>query len=348
MHITYDKDNSLTKDPKKILQIQAQYYKKLYTSNKNISASLDDTPRNVLSIVQKQNLDRELTIEELGTAIKEMSKDKTPGISGFQVNVYIMFWNRLKEPLFNAFRYAFETGILNNDARIGLISLIPKKERNLHYVKNWRPIVLLNTDYKILAKAIANRMKTVLPGIIGEDQSGFMKSRLISTNLRKILDTINYAEKQQIPGIFVVINFEKAFDRVEYSALMKILEWFNFGKIFCRWVKFLFTNMQLATLNNGYTSVYFSPSRALFQGNPIASFLFIVVIEILAIRICNNKRIKGIKIHDEEILLCLFADDLGMLLEYNAASWGQVVNELDWFQNNTGMLINYEKQRYIG
>ena len=234
-------------------------------------------------------------------------------------------------------------GQLNDSARYGLISLIPKKDRDLNYVKHWCPIILLNTDYKILAKIMANRLKKVIPDIIHEDQTGFIKSRIISSNLRKILDIMEFTSKFNIDSVLVVIDFEKAFDYVEYKALLSILRWFGTGDTFCSWVSLLFTDINLATLNNGLTSRYFSPSRALFQGNPIASFLFVIVIELLATQLRQNKNIKGIKVLNEEILMCLFADDLALLLEFTNKCWENVVKELESFQKNTGILINYEK-----
>ena len=285
MNSTYNECGLLTSNPKEILKIQANYFSKLFTSDTNIECKIDITPEKQLSEKQKCDLDVDLQIDEVSKAIKEMAKDKTPGTSGFQVNMYVMFWTRLKEPLFNAFRFVYAKGYLNESARRGLITLIPKKDRYLNYVKNWRPIILLNTDYKIIAKVIANRLKTVLPDIIHHNQTGFMKERLISMNLRKILDTINYVESQNMPGVFFAIDFQKAFDRVEYSSLYKIMKWFNFGQNIINWIKLLFTNIKIATLNNGYTSPYCRPTRALFQGNPVASFLFIIVIELLAVQI---------------------------------------------------------------
>ena len=343
MHATYDQHNKLINDPKQNLRIQSQFYQKLYTSDSNIRCTIKNKPDRVLSNSQREALDCDLSLDEITTAVKEMAKDKTPGTSGFQVNLYVMFWMHLKKPLYEAFKFAHAEGQLNSSARYGLISLIPKKERDLNYVKNWRPIILFNTDYKILAKVMANRLKAVISGIVHNDQTGFIKSRLISTNLRKILDIMEHTKNENLAGILVAIDFEKAFDRVEYSALLTILKWFNCGEVFCSWVKLLFTDIKLATLNNGYTSQYFTPSRALFQGNPITSFLFVIVIKLLATQLRQNEKIKGIKIQSKEILMCLFADDLALLLEYGNSCWENVVYELNVFQKCTGMLINYEK-----
>ena len=113
--------------------------------------------------------------------------------------------------------------------RRGIIKVIPKKDADPRFVKNWRPITLLNTDYKIAGKAIANRLKIVIPKIVNNDQTGFIKGRFIGENIRLIEGIINYTATQNIPGRLLFLDFEKAFDTVERSFIWKTLESFNFG-----------------------------------------------------------------------------------------------------------------------
>ena len=166
-----------------------------------------------------------------------------------------------------------------------------------------------------------------------------MKNRNIAVNLRKILDALQITSEQNIQSVFVALDF----DRVDHSALYNIMQWFNFGPNLIKWVQLLFNQINFTVINNGYTSNFFVPSRGVFQGNPIASFLFVLVIELLATKLCNNQKIKGISVLDQELLLILFTDDLGLLLEYNQESWNQTMNELSQFQQQSGMLINYNK-----
>ena len=84
------------------------------------------------------------------------------------------------------------------------------------YSKNWRPIILLNTDYKILAKAYANWVKSVLDSIIHKNLTGFLKGRQIIDNVRSIIDTINYVQSKKIAAVLISVDFEKAFDKVQY------------------------------------------------------------------------------------------------------------------------------------
>ena len=104
----------------------------------------------------KENCEGLLTKEECLQALKSMNNEKTPGTDGLPVEFYKVFWNDLSEDFLNSFNYAYQKGQLSVSQRRGIIKLIPKKDAEPYYVKNWRPITLLNCDYKIAAKTIAN------------------------------------------------------------------------------------------------------------------------------------------------------------------------------------------------
>ena len=112
--------------------------------------------------------------KECFEAIKTMSKDKTPGSDGLPTNFYQLFWEDIKGILCNVFNDCYQNGEMTTSMKRGIITLLPKKKgKDALHLKNWRPITLLNTDYKILAKILANRLKKVLPLIIDSDQTGF-------------------------------------------------------------------------------------------------------------------------------------------------------------------------------
>jgi len=115
-----------------------------------------------------------LTETECLQALKKMESDKTPGTDEF----YKVFWKDISFFSISALNYAFDSGCLSVTQRRGVIKLIPKKDAELYFIKNWRPISLLNTNYKIAAKSIANRIKLVLPNLINHDQTGFLKGQI--------------------------------------------------------------------------------------------------------------------------------------------------------------------------
>ena len=314
MSATYE-NGVITRNQGKILRIQKDYYEKLYTSNPDFQCQIRGEPEKVISEELKELIDAPVSMQEIQLVIKSTVKNKSPGLSGLSVEFYIVFWNHLKDIYFEAINYAFLQGVLHQSARYGIISLIPKPDRNLLYVKNWRPIILLNLDFKILSKVIANKIKLTLNDIIHPDQAAFVKGRNLADNVRKIFDMLKIADEDNLPGIFVSIDFQKAFDMVEYKCVDEALRWFHFGPVIRQWVKLLFESFYQQTYSNGYFSEEITTSKGLFQGNPVAPYFFIIVMEILAIKLRRNKDIKGLKVGEQELLLAIFTDDLGLMLK---------------------------------
>ena len=170
-------------------------------------------------------------------ALKDMGNGKSPGNDGLPSEFYKTFWSDISEPLLKALNYGFEIGQLSVSQRRGIIKLIPKKSEELYYIRNWRPLTLLNCDYKIAAKAIVNRLKAHLSKLINNDQSGFIKGRFIGENIRLIDSLINYAATKNIPGLLLFLDFEKAFDTLEWPFIQKTLVSFGFGPSIVQWFK---------------------------------------------------------------------------------------------------------------
>lgn len=112
-------------------------------------------------------------------------------------------------------------------------------------MKNWRPISLLNTDYKILARDLADRLKVVINKIIHTDQNGYIKGRSIGYNIRLIQDVIEYFENDNTEGAIIFLDFHKAFETVNHTILHLVLEKFNFGNPFIKWVKTVYCKAEL-------------------------------------------------------------------------------------------------------
>ena len=129
----------------------------------------------------------------------------------------------------NHFPEAFENSYLHSSARRGIIMWIPKKSKNANLLANWRPLMLLNTDFKLILKVLAYKMKKFLNKLINKDQIEFMQGRVISQNIRKMLNIIQYAKDKKVKAISVSLDFKKCFDKIEHSALYSILKAFNFG-----------------------------------------------------------------------------------------------------------------------
>jgi hypothetical protein len=207
---------------------------------------------------QKEACDMSITESEILKSIKALSSGKTPGSDGLPADFYKFFWCDIKRLLSESIIYAMEKGELSIEQKRGIITLLPKKGKNRLYLKNWRPISLLNTDYKIIGKILATRLQQVLPTIIHDDQSGYLKGRFIGQNIRILEDITFFTKQKQLPGVLLSIDFEKAFDSLNWNFLFKTLKHVNFGETFIGYVKTMYNNTESTVLNNGNIGTFSS------------------------------------------------------------------------------------------
>lgn len=346
-------NNDEVTNPNLILDEERKFYKKLYTSTLDggDSSGIETTFLPKLSIPKLDHYDKEfcdsdLNIDECAKALKDMPNDKSPGSDGLTTNFYKFFWPDIKDLLFDSYCYSFKNGILSPDQRRAVINLIPKKDKDLRHLKNWRPVSLLNTDYKILTKTLSNRLQQVISKLIHSDQVGYIHGRFIGENIRTISNLMTYTSLNKIPSLIALVDFEKAFDTIEWSFLFESLQRYNFGDSFIGWIKTLYTDISSCTGNNGYFSRYFNLSRGLRQGCSISALLFILVAEILAIAIRSNKNINGIKVDDKIFKINLLADDTTLFLA-DFTSLEAAISLFDTFALCSGLKINIEKTEVI-
>ena len=225
------------------------------------------------------------------------------------------------------------------------MSLLPKGNKNTKYIRNLRALTILNYDYKILAKLMDNRIREVLDKLIHPDQTGFIKGRHISTNVRKSLDVIEYCGKNKIPAMILSIDMEKCFDRIDYSAVTGALKYFNFGPNFIKWTSLFFTNFEVCTQNHGHRSRYFRKERSINQGCPFSPSVYLLISEIIANKLRNHDEIQGINIGKVELLLSMFADDMDLYLPYKQTVLNAVLRSLTLMEINLGIKVSYEKTK---
>ena len=273
--------------------------------------------------------------------------NKTPGSDGFTIEFYRFFWPAIGPIMVDSFNYAFKNGEMSISQKRGIISLIPKKDKDKKYLKNWRPISLLNNDYKIVTKALALRLEKVLPTIISANQTGYVKGRYIGESIRIITDMMSFTKKKNIPGLAVFLDFEKAFDSIEWCYLQKCLEAFNFGPQLRQWISVLYNNISSCVLNNGFATKHFNLSRGVRQGCPLSGILFVIGVEILSNAIKRSKEIEGIQIdQNKSIKLTQYADDTTVFVK-NIRSVHRLFDLLRQFENCSGLRINQSKSEIL-
>ena len=144
----------------------------------------------------------------------------------------------MSDILINSVNYSYETGTLSVSQRRGIVKLILKKDADLSLTKTWRPLTLLNCDYKIATNAIASRINFFLAKLISDDQTGFIKNRFIGENI------LRYTAARNIPGPLLFLDFEKAFDTLEWTFIQKTLKYFGYGPQLLKWINIFYCNTE--------------------------------------------------------------------------------------------------------
>ena len=341
------KDEIIT-DNKKILQEQHNFFKSLYSTRHMVISEdyLTDIDFPQLTHDQKELLAQDITLSEIKSALFDMKFDKVTGSQGLPPEWYVKFWDEISGLLFHVITDASKLGFDKSSSR-GIITLMEKPGRDKMRISQWRPLTMLNTDFKILSKLLARRMKKVLPSIIHHDQAGFMVNRGTTDNLMKLITTMEYCEKQNIDALLVSFDSHKAFDTVEYKVLFRIMKSFGFPEKFINMIRALYTGMESCTINKGYSSPYIKITQGLRQGCPISSVCYLVLVEVLGLKIRQNQNIQGITVGEHTNKLGQFADDLWASIIASQTNYTELINTVDKFCIETGQKINYNKTQVI-
>ena len=341
----FNKEGIITTDATEIIELQRQFYQELYTHDPSTQFQME----NVLSTKAEgiSASEDHFTEHEVTVAIKGMKNNSCPGSDGLPAEFYKVFWGKIKVLFMAVVRDAYQDRLLHRSARKGVLNLIPKGNKDTRVLQNLRPITLLNADYKIIEKLIANRMMCALEVMIHQDQTGFIPNRRIAANIRKILDAIQCEEhkEEDPPTIILSCDYVKCFDRVELAGVLGAMEQFGFSRYLRTWVEIIYTEFTLKVQNNGFFSSNVDATRGLHQGGPASNAIFLTVAELLA---CNLRRnvgtnIRGLYVKDILQFLNQFADDMDVCMKDDGKSLQYVVRCINEFGASTGFALNYDK-----
>ena len=277
-------DGTCATDYKEILTICKKFYENFHTTKitkneEEIKQFLGNISVPQLEANEIYLLEQPITSEECLKTIKSFTTGKSPGNDGISIDFYKNFWPYFGKYVLDSFNEAIIKGELSSSLRQAVVTILDKKKDRTQ-VKNWRPISLLNNDYKILSKTLATRIIKILPKLIHINQTG----RYIGENVRLIKGLLQYTKSKTISGVLIAIDFEKGFDSLEWVFMFSVLEKFVFSK----------NNISSTVLNNGTTCGYFPVYRGVRQGDPLSPYLFILSIEILGLIIRQQTNIGAV------------------------------------------------------
>uniref|UniRef100_A0A673WU00 Reverse transcriptase domain-containing protein n=1 Tax=Salmo trutta TaxID=8032 RepID=A0A673WU00_SALTR len=292
-------------------------------------------------------LNKEISLEEITETITSLKSGKTPGPDGYPSEFYKTFSNMLSPYLHKMLVQANEDGVLPSTLDEAFITVIHKKGKDPEEVGSYRPISLLNTDQKILAKTLANRLSTLIGKLVHSDQTGFIPNRNSFFNLRRLF---NIMYSQRLPNVdlaVISLDAEKAFDQVEWPYLFKVLQKFNIGDGFIKWIQLLYRHPCARILTNQSLSPRFNLHRGTRQGCALSPMLFALIIEPLAQAIRSHAAIHGYNTKHTLNKISLYADDILLYVTEPQDSIPAILEVINLFGTFSGYRINWNKSELM-
>lgn len=311
-----DETGTLQKGKKAVMQVVSDYYTNLYSPKETDTQAADrflSGISNQIDPAGSSTVNTPLVLEELHSAAKSFRRGRTPGCDDLPVELYVALWDLVGPDLLELYEEMVVEGRMPPSLREGMITILYKRKGERSDLKNWRPISLLNVDYKILAKVLANRLKSVIGQIIHPDQTCGIPGRRIADSLALVRDTVQYIHGRHVHAALVSLDQEKAFDRVSHEFMCRALRRFGLGEMFCSYVNVMYTDISSLVLVNGWKTDPFPILSGVRQGCPLSPLLFVCCIELFARSIRRNPEIRGITAPGpdrREVKCSLYMDDV--------------------------------------
>ena len=248
--------------------------------------------------------DPAITLACLQEAVRSAPRGKRPGSDGLPYEFYSAFLPDLAPVLLAAFQETFaaidDPSPLTPSQRLGLIVRIYKgggKPRDR--CESYRPITLLNCDYKLLARILVNRMNSPVNDLLSVTQTAFVPGRDIVDNVLHHLEEVDWLESsppgEHRQGCLVFLDFEKAYDRMDRSWLMRCMQHFGFRDGCRRWMHVMMAGTGAQVLLNGHRTRRLSQTSGLPQGSPLSPQAFNLAQQPLASYFLHLQRVGAIR-----------------------------------------------------
>jgi hypothetical protein len=338
-----NEDGSIEEGNENVRNAVFNFFSDLYTDEPEIEAYQDEFLSKVDKFLTEEErimLDEPITTDEITVALNKLKKDKTPGSNGLPKEFYSFFWEHLKDFYDKVVSEIYTDEELTESQKKGIIKISYKK-KGRQFLKNYRPITLLNTDLKLITKTLALRLATVLNNIIHETQK-CVPGRKITENIHLIQDLIDAILEDNLEAALILLDQEKAFDRISHKFLIKTLRKFGFGENFIKWIKIIYKDVSSTVKVNGFLTEKISIKRGLRQGCPLSALLYVLCSEVLSINIRKNEDIKGIFYENQEHKESSFADDMNIVVTTDNSIY-KLFELLNKYELATNSKINKDK-----
>ena len=283
---------------------------------------------------------------EVRDALKQVGLNKSPGLDGLPHEVYLRLPHILVPILTDMFYHWFAQGAIPGSVTKGVITLLKKGGRHVwEGLDDYRPITLQNTELKILAQVLANRLQLVISDLIGPEQTYAVKGRSIQDNLPLVRDVLEEI-KDGTEAVLINLDKSKAFDGVDHRYLASVLETAGFKPEFCRWINMMYYNPHAVVQVNGRRSRAFATERSVRQGCPLSPLLYVLALEPLLLRLRDewaNPALRGVPFADPlTARVSTFADDI-MVFVSRRLDIKALKNAVAKYERTARAKVNFDK-----
>ena len=328
------------------------FYKDLYENKDDLRTGLsiedyigvegrDIAPK--LEAGTAESIDGKITSSEIWDILKKTNDNSAPGLTGMGYSFFKDYWPMFGNLLERTFNESYSNEKLPDFMSRGVISLLPKGDKDRTLLKNWRPITLLECAYKLLSGCLAARLNSVINKLVDPVQKGFVPNRNIAENTRTFYDILDYAKKNNKGGAAIVLDYEKAFDTLSHTYFDEVLTFFGFSSNFRKWIRVCLSNFYASTSHANNISEQFGVNRGARQGDPLSPPMFALAIEIFSIKIRSSPEAVPYDMGGILIKLLLYADDSIVLTTQNENSVRFILNAVQEFFGVSGLKIQLSK-----
>ena len=332
----------------------SKFYQALYAEDTGYRPKLDGLDFTPIKAEEAAWLECPFEEDEITAVVRSMNGDKSPSPDGFPMTFYHACWHIIKDDLLAVFRELYTEGSIEKSINATFLTLILKKS-NATEVRDFWPIALVSSIYKIVATVLANRFCMVLGGIISTTQNAFVKGRQISDSVLIANECIDSRLQAAIPGVLCKLDMEKVYDHVNWNFLLYLLERCGFSEKWRKWIYFCISTVRFSILINGSPEGFFGSTCGIWQGDPLSPLLFVVITEALSrmmSRAVEGGLLSGFQVGslDNNLLHIshlLFADDILIFSDANLDHIFHIRLLFTWFEAILGLRINLCKSEMV-
>jgi hypothetical protein len=353
-----------TKKTSEVGQEFVKLYKMIF-AKKDIQGEevlLQELSNNRILKASREMLDAPFTTEEVLHVMESLPTAKQAGPNRIPSGLYKYMSSIFAQKFTDLINETRRSGKLPKHFLEGDITMMYKNKGDREDPRHYRPITLLNSDYKVFTRVLARRMMKVVHEFVSECQKGFVPDTFIAeaTMLTKMIEAYINDDEDGRQGVILFLDMEKAFDRVSYDFTLRGLKALGFGKHFRKWIGMMYDVKNAPKRRmyiNGYYSSWFRIQSGVAQGCPLSPLLFLVCAQALKISIEMEKGLKGIKIGEQTYKISQFADDTTLFMhkiselkhaEEAVAKWGRATGMRENIMKREGVAMGKYRGKDLG